>query len=438
MKTKAGPMDWGRIEMATLLFIILLVLIVINVPIAISLGLATIIVFMVAGDVPLVILPQKMFAALDSFPLMAAPFFILAGKLMEHGGISDRLIGFAQRLVGQFKGGLAHVSIVACVFFAAISGSASATTAAIGSIMIPAMVKAGYDRNFATAVQSAAGTTGIIIPPSVPLILYGVSASVSISSLFIAGILPGILFGVSLMVVSYVISSVKGYGKGAEKTNLRLIIKSFKEAILALLMPIIILGGIYGGVFTPTEASVVAVVYGFIVGWFVYKQLDLKTVREILVSSAITTSVILFIIATAALFGMFLTRENVPQNIASMFLGAELSPIVILLLLNLFLLAVGTFMETIASVIILTPILLPVATSIGLDPIHFGIIMITNLAIGLITPPVGVSLFIGAQVGNARYEGVVKAVFPFLIMMIVDVLLITFIPGLTLVNFMEK
>ncbi|HLR65754.1 TRAP transporter large permease [Virgibacillus alimentarius] len=424
--------------MATLLFILLLVLIVINVPIAIALGLATIVVFIVAGNVPLVILPQKMFAALDSFPLMAAPFFILAGKLMEHGGISERLIGFAQSLVGQFKGGLAHVSIVACVFFAAISGSANATTAAIGSIMIPAMVKAGYDRNFATAIQAAGGTTGIVIPPSVPLVLYGVSASVSISSLFIAGIVPGILLGVSLMIVAYIVSSVKGYGKGAEKTNIKRIVKAFKESILALFMPIIILGGIYGGFFTPTEASVVAVVYGFIVGWFVYKKINLKILRKILVSSSVTTSVILFIIATAALFGMLLTRENVPQNIANMFLEADLSPFVILLLLNLFLLVVGTFMETIASIIILTPILLPVATSIGVDPTHFGIIMITNLAIGLITPPVGVALFVGAQVGNARYEGVVKAILPFLFMMIVDVLLITFIPGLTLVNIMDK
>src|SRR5699024_8639136 len=364
--------------MATLLFILLLVLIVINVPIAIALGLATIVVFIVAGNVPLVILPQKMFAALDSFPLMAAPFFILAGKLMEHGGISERLIVFAQSLVGQFKGGLAHVSIVACVFFAAISGSANATTAAIGSIMIPAMVKAGYDRNFATAIQAAGGTTGIVIPPSVPLVLYGVSASVSISSLFIAGIVPGILLGVSLMIVAYIVSSVKGYGIGAEKTNIKRIVKAFKESILALFMPIIILGGIYGGFFTPTEASVVAVVYGFIVGWFVYKKINLKILRKILVSSSVTTSVILFIIATAALFGMLLTRENVPQNIANMFLEADLSPFVILLLLNLFLLVVGTFMETIASIIILTPILLPVATSIGVDPTHFGIIMITN------------------------------------------------------------
>ncbi len=424
--------------MATLLFIMLLVLIAINVPIAIALGLAAVTVLIVGGGMPLIVLPQKMFAALDSFPLMAAPFFILAGKLMEHGGISERLIEFAKSLVGQFKGGLAHVSIVACVFFAAISGSATATTAAIGSILIPSMVKAGYDRNFATAIQAAGGTTGIIIPPSVPLVLYGVAASVSVSDLFVAGIIPGIMIGFSLMVVAYIVSTVKGYGKDAEKTNMKRIFRKLREALLALLMPVIILGGIYGGFFTPTEASVVAVVYGFIIGTFVYKQISLKKLREILVSSSVTTSVILFIIATAALFGMLLTREHVPQDIAGMFLEANLSPIMILLLLNLFLLVVGTFMETIAAIIILTPILLPVATSIGVDPVHFGIIMITNLAIGLITPPVGVALFVGAQVGNARYEGVVKAVVPFLIMMIVDVLLITFIPGLSLTGFIGE
>ncbi|MFD1020191.1 TRAP transporter large permease [Thalassobacillus hwangdonensis] len=421
--------------MAILLFAILIGLIIINVPIAIALGLASVVVLYLATGMPLIILPQKMFAALDSFPLMAAPFFILAGKLMEHGGISERLIEFAKSLVGQLKGGLAHVSIVACVFFAAISGSATATTAAVGGILIPAMVKAGYDRNFSTAVQAVGGTTGIIIPPSVPLVLYGVSASASVSSLFIAGILPGILMGVSLMVVAYIISVIKGYGANAEGFSVKRMGSSFKNALLALLMPIIILGGIYGGIFTPTEASVVAVVYGLIIGVFVYKQITWNKLREILVSSVVITSTILFIIGTASLFGMVLTRERVPQNIAEMFMASDLSPIMILLLINLFLLLVGTFMETIAAIIILTPILLPVVTSIGVDPIHFGIIMIANLAIGLVTPPVGIALFVGAQIGNTKFEPLVKAVFPFLIMMLVDILLITFIPQLTLVDF---
>lgn len=418
--------------MMTLLFVILILLFVINVPIAVALGLSSIIIFGISNDIPLLILPQKMFAALDSFPLMAAPFFILAGKLMEHGGISHRLVDFAKSLVGSLKGGLAHVSILSCMLFAALSGSASATTAAVGAILISSMVKAGYDRNFSAAIQAAGGTTGIIIPPSVPLVLYGVSAGTSISELFIAGILPGILIGLSLMLVAYIISYIKGYGSDSGKANFANISRSFRRSFLALIMPVIILGGIYGGIFTPTEASVVAVVYGFIIGVFVYKELSLKVMRKILVEASITSSVILLIISTASIFGMLLTREQVPQSVANLFLTSDMSPILIVLLINLFLLLVGTFMETIASIIILTPILLPVVMSIGMDPIHFGIIMIVNLSIGLITPPVGMCLFVAAQVGETKYELVIKAIWPFLLMMIINVLIITFIPVLSL------
>lgn len=418
--------------MMTLLFVILILLFVINVPIAVALGLSSIIIFGISNDIPLLILPQKMFAALDSFPLMAAPFFILAGKLMEHGGISHRLVDFAKSLVGSLKGGLAHVSILSCMLFAALSGSASATTAAVGAILISSMVKAGYDRNFSAAIQAAGGTTGIIIPPSVPLVLYGVSAGTSISALFIAGILPGILIGLSLMLVAYIISYIKGYGSDSGKANFADISRSFRRSFLALIMPVIILGGIYGGIFTPTEASVVAVVYGFIIGVFVYKELSLKVMRKILVEASITSSVILLIISTASIFGMLLTREQVPQSVANLFLTSDMSPILIILLINLFLLLVGTFMETIASIIILTPILLPVVMSIGMDPIHFGIIMIVNLSIGLITPPVGMCLFVAAQVGETKYEQVIKAIWPFLLMMIINVLIITFIPVLSL------
>lgn len=418
--------------MMTLLFVILILLFVINVPIAVALGLSSIIIFGISNDIPLLILPQKMFAALDSFPLMAAPFFILAGKLMEHGGISHRLVDFAKSLVGSLKGGLAHVSILSCMLFAALSGSASATTAAVGAILISSMVKAGYDRNFSAAIQAAGGTTGIIIPPSVPLVLYGVSAGTSISELFIAGILPGILIGLSLMLVAYIISYIKGYGSDSGKANFADISRSFRRSFLALIMPVIILGGIYGGIFTPTEASVVAVVYGFIIGVFVYKELSLKVMRKILVEASITSSVILLIISTASIFGMLLTREQVPQSVANLFLTSDMSPILIILLINLFLLLVGTFMETIASIIILTPILLPVVMSIGMDPIHFGIIMIVNLSIGLITPPVGMCLFVAAQVGETKYEQVIKAIWPFLLMMIINVLIITFIPVLSL------
>ncbi len=423
--------------MTIILFVLLLVLFIFSVPIAIALGLASMLYLVITADIPLITLPQRMFASLDSFPLMAAPFFILAGKLMEHGGISERLVEFAKSLVGNLKGGLAHVAVVSCMFFAALSGSASATTAAIGAILIPSMVKAGYDRNFATAIHVAGGTTGIVIPPSVPLVLYGVSAGASVSSLFIAGIIPGLMVGLSIMIVAYIISTLKGYGRDSAKTSVANIAHTFKRASLALLMPIIILGGIYGGYFTPTEASVVAVVYGFIIGAFVYKKIKWNVMREILVSSVVTTSVILFIIATAGLFGMVLTRAQLPQTVGNFFADTNLSPIVILLLINLFLLVVGTFMETIASIIILTPILVPVVVSLGMDPVHFGIIMIVNLAIGLMTPPVGVSLFIGAQVGGTRYEALVRAIWPFLLMMIINVLIITFIPAISL-GFLTK
>ena len=423
--------------MSVLLFSVLALLIVINVPVAIALAIASIAVFVVSGNIPLLIVPQKMFAALDSFPLMAAPFFILAGKLMEHGGISERLIKFANSLVGSVKGGLAYVSIIACCFFAAISGSATATTAAVGGILIPAMVKAGYDRGFATAVQAAAGTTGIIIPPSVPMVMYGVSAGVSISSLFLAGAIPGILIGLSLMAVSYFIMRNQNLAGSAEKISFKNVWNAFRQSVLAILMPVIILGGIYSGIFTPTEASVVAVVYGLIIGIFVYRLINLKVLREILVQSVVTTSVILLMTSTASLFGMVLTRERVPQTVAGFFESADMHPIVVILLINLFLLIVGTFMEAIASIIILTPILLPIATGAGLDPIHFGVIMVTNLAIGLLTPPVGLSLFVGSQIGNVKFEKLVRAVVPFLIMMIVDVLLISFIPELTLIQFIK-
>lgn len=415
--------------MAILLFILFLVLILINVPIAISLALSSVIIIALIGEIPLIMLPQKMFSALDSFPLMAAPFFILAGKLMEIGGISERLVRFASSLVGQFKGGLAQVSIIACLFFAALSGSGTATTAAIGGIMIPAMVKAGYGRNFATAIQAVGGTTGIIIPPSVPLVLYGVSAGVSISSLFIAGILPGLLFGLLLMLVAFIISKKRGYGASDERME---VWKSFKDAILALLMPVIILGGIYAGIFTPTEASVVAVVYGFVIGTFVYRQINWESLKKILVESVVTTSVILFIISAASMFGMLLTREQIPQSIAGLIMDANLTPIATLLLINVFLLVVGTFMEAIAAIVILTPILLPVVTQIGIDPIHFGIIMTANLAIGLITPPVGVSLFVGARVGNTEIEPLARAVLPFLAVMVLGVLIITFVPQISM------
>lgn len=417
--------------MAWLLFGILIALFIVNIPVAVALGLASMIVLMIQDSVPLMVVVQKMFTSTDSFSLMAVPFFVLAGKLMETGGISQRLVDFASTIVGRFHGGLAIVSIVACMFFAAISGSAAATTAAVGAILIPAMTQRGYDKGFSTAIQAAGGTIGVMIPPSVPLILYGVIAGASIGDLFIAGIAPGMFVGITLIIVAYFISRKRGYGKG-EKSSLKEIVVSFNKAILAILMPVIILGGIYGGIFTPTEASVVAVVYGLIVGLIIYREIKLKDLPEIFISSAVTSAVIMFIISCASIFGFLLTREQIPLQLSEAMLSITTNPIFIIIIINIILLIVGTFLETAAAIVILAPILVPIATAAGMDPVHFGIVMVVNLAIGMITPPVGINLFVASNIANLRLEKVIRAIVPFIIILIVDVLLLSFIPSISL------
>ncbi|WP_088007088.1 TRAP transporter large permease [Indiicoccus explosivorum] len=417
--------------MAILLFALLAIFFLINVPIAVALGLASTIVFFIQGTVEPIVIVQRMFNAVDSFPLLAVPFFILAGSLMESGGISRRLIRLANVMFGRVKGGLAIVSIVACAFFAAISGSAAATTAAVGALLIPAMVKKGYDKDFSTAVQAAGGTIGVMIPPSVPLVLYGVTAGVSIGSLFIAGILPGILVGGSLILLVYIISLKRGYG-GEEKADFKEFLKAFADAILALLMPVIILGGIYGGIFTPTEAAVVAVVYGLIVGLVIYREIKFKDLIEVFTSSILVTAVIMFIIAGASAFGYYLTRERIPGELTELMLGVTDNWIVALLIINAVLLVAGAFLETSAAIIILTPILVPIVSALGIDLTHFGIIMIVNLAIGFITPPVGINLFVAANIADTKFEKLIGAIIPFIIIMVIDVLIISFIPAISL------
>ncbi|WP_227937774.1 TRAP transporter large permease [Alkalihalobacillus deserti] len=416
--------------MVITLILTLAVLFLLNVPIAVALGLGTFLVVSLSGSFEVATLPNRMFNALDSFPLLAAPFFILAGKIMEHGGISEKLVKFANSLVGHMKGGLAHVSIVACMFFAALSGSSVATTAAVGGLLIPAMVKAGYDRNFATAVQAAGGTTGIIIPPSVPMVLFAVTGGVSVGDLFLGGIIPGLLVGVSLMLVAYVYSSIKGY-KTTAKSNGSEVGQSLIDSLLALLMPVIILGGIYGGIFTPTEASVIAVVYGLVVGKFIYKKITFSVLKEILLSTVITVSVLSLIIASASFFGLWLTLERIPHTLGEYINGTSLSPFMIMTLVIIILLIIGTFMEPMSAIIILTPILLPVTTTLGIDPVHFGIVMIVTLSIGLITPPVGLNLFVAAKVGEIRYESLIKPTLPFIFILIVDVIIILLVPQLS-------
>lgn len=422
--------------MGALLGVSFIGLIIIGVPIAIVLGLSSLIAIYFGSMLPLTVIPQRMFVATDSFPLMAIPFFMIAGALMESGGISKRLINFAHSLIGSFTGGLALVSILTCMFFAAISGSGPATVAAIGSILIPAMVEDGYDAGFAAAVMAIAGSIGVIIPPSIPMVSYGVVGSVSIGSLFLGGFGPGILIGLSLMAVAYFTAKKKGYGRQKEKFSGKKALIAFKDAFWALLMPVIILGGIYGGIFTPTEAAAVAVIYGFIVGLFIYKELKIKDMPQVFAKSGVSTAMVMLIISTAQVFGWILTSERIPDAIATSFMSITSNPYILLLLINLLLLIVGCVMETNAAIIILAPIFLPLVSQVGIDPVLFGIIMVVNLAIGMVTPPLGVNLFVACGVDNKHekitLERISKAVIPLLIINIVDLLLISFIPQIAL------
>lgn len=322
------------------------------------------------------------------------------------------------------------VSIVACMFFAAISGSSAATTAAIGGIMIPAMVKHSYDVGFASAVNASAGTIGIIIPPSIPFVTYAVLTGASVGAMFLGGMIPGLLMGLSLIVIVYVISRKRGY-KDEYTASWHDCWVAFKDAILAIFMPIIVIGGIYSGMFTPTEAAVVAVVYAFVIGTFVYRQLKFKVIVDVLIESAVSTAGILFLIAAASLFGWILTNNRIPDVIAKWMLSVSSNPVIILLLINVLLLVVGTFLDTVAALIILVPILFPISVQLGIDPIHFGLIICVNLAIGQVTPPFGICLFVACGVSGIKLEKIAKSVLPFILALVVDVLLVTYLPWLS-------
>jgi C4-dicarboxylate transporter DctM subunit len=404
---------------------------ILGIPIAFVLGLTSFVALLYSGNIPLLLMPKEMFSGTDSFPLLAVPFFMLAGNLMNAGGITRRLIHFCNILLGYVRGGLAMVNIVASMFFAGITGAAAADASAIGSILIPAMTEEKYDRDFSAAVTAAASTMGPIIPPSIPMIILGAIAELSVGALFLAGVIPGVMIGISLLGVAYVISRKRNYPKEKVKS-----VKDFfiglKDALLALLMPAIIMGGILGGIFTPTEAAVVAVVYAFIVSFFIYREIRWKDLPKVLIDSVVTTSILMLVIANSAIFGWILANQQVPQAVAQIFLSVSNNKWVILLLLNIFLLFVGTFMETTASLIILTPILFPLAIKVGIDPIHFGLVMVLNLVIGLITPPLGVCLFIACSIAKITLEQIVKAILPFLIAAIAVLFIVTYIPELSL------
>ncbi|MFA1820154.1 TRAP transporter large permease [Virgibacillus oceani] len=423
--------------MTALLFISLFVLLLLGVPVAFSMGLASVF-SMILGDISLEVAIQRIFAAMNSFPLMAIPFFILAGSLMEFGGISQRLINFANSIVGNITGGLGMVTVLTAMFFSAISGSGAATVAALGSILIPAMVRRGFPKSTATSIQAVSGELGVVIPPSIPLIIFAISAGVSISirDLFMAGLVPGIIIGFLLMITVYVVTKVKGFNTKdtakEDEVEREGFFTSFRKAILPLLMPIIILGGIYGGIFTPTEAAAIAVGYALVLGIFIYRTLNLSNLMEVFRNSVISTSIIMFIIGNAGLFGWVLTSERMPTRVTDWFLAFSESPIVFLLLVNLILLFVGMFIETGAAIVIMAPILTPVAMSFGVDPIHFGIIMIVNLAMGMVTPPIGVNLFVSSQIAGIRIEQMLKPLLPFYAVLILSILLITYLPQISL------
>ncbi len=402
-----------------------------GIPVAFVLGLSSFVGLLYAGEIPLLLIPKQMFSGTDSFPLLAVPFFILAGNLMNVGGITRRLIYFCNILLGYIRGGLALVNVVASMFFAGITGAAVADTSALGSILIPAMTKEKYDRDFSAAVTAASSTVGPIIPPSIPIVILGTVGELSVGALFLAGVVPGILVGLSLLVVAYIISVKRDYPKERMK-SLKEFFFGLKDALLALLMPGIILGGILGGIFTPTEAAVVAVVYAFLISCLVYREIRWEDLPRVLIDSVVTTSIIMFVIANSSIFGWILANHQVPQAVAQTFLSISTNKWILLLLINLFLLFVGTFMETTASLIILTPILLPLAVKVGIDPIHFGLVMVLNLVIGLITPPLGVCLFIACSIARITLEQIVKAILPFLMAAIGILFLVTYVPELVL------
>ncbi len=412
-------------------FVILLSL---GVPISYSIGISSLLTMLVSiKTIPaLTTVSQRMATGLDSFALLAIPFFILAGQLMNSGGIARRLIEFAKVLVGKLPGGLAFVNIMAAMLFGAISGSAVAAASAIGGFMTPVMRKEGYDRSFSAAVNITSATTGMIIPPSNILIVYSLaSGGVSIAALFLAGYLPGILLGLSLMIVAGIYSKKNNY-KVEFKVTLSDAIKKFLDAIPSLLLIIIVIGGIVAGYFTATEASAVAVFYAFILSVFVYKEVKFKDLPQILLSSSSTTAVVMLLIATSMAMSWVMAYENIPQNVAAALIGLSDSKIIIFLIINLILLFIGTFMDMTPAVLIFTPIFLPVAMQMGVDPIHFGIIMVVNLSIGLCTPPVGSVLFVGCSVAELPITKVIKPLIPFFIAMIISLIIITYVPDLSL------
>ncbi|WP_320122151.1 TRAP transporter large permease [uncultured Sphaerochaeta sp.] len=414
---------------------VLFLLLFLTVPIGISLGISCIAAFSAAdlGSNMIAMLAQSTVTSLDSFSLLAIPFFMLVGSLMEKGGIAKKLVDVAEMLTGSMAGGLGMAAIVASMFFAAISGSGPATAAAIGGIMLGAMKSQGYSRGYGGAVIAAGSTIGPVIPPSIPMIMYGVTVGVSVSYLFIAGIIPGILMGGVLMLYNYYASKKRGYrGVEAQARSSREKLRVYKKAIPAILMPIIILGGIYSGVFTPTESSVIGVVYALVVSVFVYKSLSWKDFTGALFDAAITSATLMILFGAANTFGRILTMYDIPIMITEGMLAITKSKILIMLMINIALLVIGMFIDTISSIVLFGPIFAPIAIALGYDPLHFGVIMVVNLCIGMITPPMGGNLFVAQRVSGSSFEEIIKDTFPMIIVMFALLAFLIVFPDITL------
>lgn len=416
-----------------LLFIGLIFLIMIGVPVGYAIGLATICTLAFFTDIPLLLVVQNCFTGLNSFVLLAIPFFVLAGVIMGAGGIAKRLVNIADSIIGSVSGGLGMAAVMTATFFGAITGSGNATTSAVGSLLIPSMAEKGYEKPFSSALVAAAGSIGIIIPPSIAFVIYGVTTSTSISDLFLAGIIPGIMMCIALMTACYLISKRKGYGGSDTKPSIKNIVQSIKGGFWAVLAPVIILGGIYTGVFTPTESAVVAVVYSIVISCFIYKELSLKGLIKCIYDAAVINGITSFIVGFSASMAKYVTMENIPNLITEAILQLTDNKILILFLINIFLLIVGMLIDIIPAIIILSPILLPVVVSFGMSPVQFGLIISMNLGIGFITPPYGSTLFVASAISKVSVEKMFGWAFIFAGILIIVLMLITYVPWFSLV-----
>ena len=415
-----------------LLFGLLLATLIINLPVVFALGVTSVVWILTVEKLPLVLVVHRMFRGLDSFPLIAMPFFILAGQILDHIGATRRLMKLAEALVGHLRGGLAHINIVASMFFAGITGSAVADTSAIGSLLIPAMIKQGYKAAFSVAVTAISSVIGVIIPPSILMVLYAVAVDLSVGKLLLAGALPGILLGVSQMVMVTWYAHKEGFSKG-ESFDVGRLFRSAKDAILSMMVVFIIVGGIYGGIFTPTEAAVVAVLYTMFLGFFVYRNMGFRHLPKLFLEAGMVGASGVFILTTTSVFAWIITSERVPELIINAIFQVTTNKIVILLFLTVAMLICGTFMPGIAAIIVLAPILHPIGLELGLDPIHFGVIVVLNLSIGLVSPPVGPCLFVSCAIGKCSLSQVLKPLMPLYLASVGALLLVTFVPWISLV-----